>query len=245
MCSGQTQKTAFAGPHSAGTREPRVAKTRDLGDRRCGRSEGTMKLMNVFAVRSALAVAAASLLVACGSKTEATDAATPATPAAATTAPAPGEDAAAPAAVADAAPAAAAEVAPAPAPVAAVAAENAAPGAAPVTELDIKPFETMFGYQETLIGIIEANKMDLDQAAAAVTKWVSENKPAIVATMAAAQQVSVAFQANPEKAKTLMAGFEEKGKALQARMEKLSQENPKINDHEGLKNAMMSAMSPQ
>ena len=215
MCSGQTQKTAFAGPHSAGTREPRVAKTRDLGDRRCGRSEGTMKLMNVFAVRSALAVAAASLFVACGSKTEATDAATPATPAAATTAPAP------------------------------VAAENAGVGAAAGAELDIKPFETMFGYQETLIGIIEANKMDLDQAAAAVTKWVSENKPAIVATMAAAQQVSVAFQANPEKAKTLMAGFEEKGKALQARMEKLSQENPKINDHEGLKNAMMSAMSPQ
>jgi len=103
----------------------------------------------------------------------------------------------------------------------------------------------MFGYQETLIGIIEANKMDLDKAAADVTKWVAENKPAIKATMAEAQKMSAGFQANPEKAKALMAGFEEKGKALQARMEKLSQENPKINDHEGLKNAMMSAMAPE
>lgn len=242
MYTGQTQKTALAGHaqcgHSRGTRPKRetwVTAAR-------GRSEGPMKLMKMFAVRSTLAVAAASLLVACGSKAADADAVAP-TPAAATT-PAATEDAAAPAPAAD--------VAAAPAPDAAPAAADNAPaggaspvGAAPAAELNAKPFETMFGYQETLIGIIEANKMDLDKAAAEVTKWVAENKPAIKATMAEAQKMSAGFQANPEKAQALMAGFEVKGKALQARMEKLSQENPKINDHEGLKNAMMSAMSPE
>ena len=103
-------------------------------------------------------------------------------------------------------------------------------------------FDKMFGFQEELVGIIEANKTDLDKAAAAVKEWTAKHKDELKAVIAETQKLGAELQNNPEKAMALMTAMQTKAKGLQERMEKLATENPAIKDHAGLREAMMAAM---
>lgn len=213
-----------------------------------------MSILNRFPGRAAtlsksITVAAAAFFVACGGKTEpaAADVA-PADPSKtepAKTEPAKEEvkaDAATPAPAADAGAAAPAADAGAAAPAADAGAAAPAGDAGAAVEVPTA-FDKMFGFQEELVGIIEANKTDLDKAAAAVKEWTAKHKDELKAVIAETQKLGAELQNNPEKAMALMTAMQTKAKGLQERMEKLATENPAIKDHAGLREAMMAAMS--
>jgi hypothetical protein len=104
------------------------------------------------------------------------------------------------------------------------------------------PADKMMSYQEKVLSILESNKGDLDKAAKEVGEYVASNKEAMKATMGERMKMAEELKSDPEKAAKMMSEFEEKRKAMEARMEALEKEVPGIKDHEGLKNAMRDMM---
>jgi|GEM_PF-2026148 len=114
------------------------------------------------------------------------------------------------------------------------------------------PFDKALDHGEKIASVIEANKGDADKAADAVEKYIADNKADLDAMKAAMEKemgemMAEAMKAgdNPEaladmrkKYASKMESFEKRGKALEARIEKLKAENPALKDNARIDAAM-------
>lgn len=104
------------------------------------------------------------------------------------------------------------------------------------------PADKMMSYQDEVLSILEANKDDLDKAAEEVGKYIEANKEDMKATMGEVMAMSKELEKDPEKAAKMKAEFDQKRKAMEARMEALEKEAPGIKDHAGIKAAVSGFM---